>query len=57
MSNWLIALIIYCVGAVLTGLFNIVTLTSITYPLSILRNAILWPLVLPRLFTDWLADE
>jgi len=59
--SWLAWAAIYGVGAIGTALFNAGTLLFsggvITYPLAILRNAILWPLMLPFLIVDWLANS
>lgn len=48
-----VVVIIYLIGAVATAIFNIAILAYVAYPLSVLRNALLWPVCLPILIVLW----
>jgi hypothetical protein len=54
--SWIAWSVIYALGAVVTGVFNYAILIYITRPLAIMRNAILWPIMLPYLIVDWVAN-
>lgn len=61
MTAWAWIGIAYGAGAIATGLFNVGTLIlsggMVTRPGIILRNAILWPIMLPVLILDWLKNS
>lgn len=55
--SWLAWGGIYAGGAVVTGVVNLGMLVYVTYPPAIVRNAILWPVMLPVLLVDYAVHE
>lgn len=56
MMVWLIA--IYIIGVAGTFVFNITIIVGpVTRPLSVLRNAVLWPIFLPILIWLWVKER
>ncbi len=47
---------VYIVGALSTAAFNLSRLVYIESPLSIVRNALLWPVCLPVLLILWIGE-
>jgi hypothetical protein len=58
--GWIGWAALYTGGAAVTAAFNVGSLVLsggiVTRPSAIIRNAVIWPLMLPFLIVDWVAN-
>lgn len=61
MTWWLWLLIIYGIGIPISGALNVIMLVGsggyVSYPMAIVRNAFLWPIMLPVLVGMWIQSH